>query len=279
MKNFKIAAIAMIFSTALFYSCSTEDVVNEDDIPEEVLSMLEKAGYETSDVIKSYEDDGTFNGYIVENDLLITPETVADLKEFQGLPEVEQYSTNNLVTGLPRVITVFMPTGRKGFGSAEQAALDEAISRFNAEGLEITFQRTTSNNADIDFVKLSKRDERRGVLGSAGFPTSNGNPFGTIRLSTILQSSFGVSVNGIATIVAHEMGHCIGFRHTDYFDRSISCGGAPSNEGDAGIGANLIPGTPSGADLQGNGSWMLACTDGSNRPFTNGDVTALTFLY
>ena len=269
----------MIFSTALFYSCSTEDVVNEDDIPEEVLSMLEKAGYETSDVIKSYEDDGTFNGYIVENDLLITPETVADLKEFQGLPEVEQYSTNNLVTGLPRVITVFMPTGRKGFGSAEQAALDEAISRFNAEGLEITFQRTTSNNADIDFVKLSKRDERRGVLGSAGFPTSNGNPFGTIRLSTILQSSFGVSVNGIATIVAHEMGHCIGFRHTDYFDRSISCGGAPSNEGDAGIGANLIPGTPSGADLQGNGSWMLACTDGSNRPFTNGDVTALTFLY
>lgn len=74
------------------------------------------------------------------------------------------------------------------------------------------------------------------------------------------------------------MGHCIGFRHTDYFDRSISCGGSPSNEGTAGVGANLISGTPSGASLA-DASWMLSCTDGSNRPFNSDDVTALNFLY
>ena len=98
-------------------------------------------------------------------------------------------------------------------------------------------------------------------------------------MSGILESSYGLSTDGIATIIAHEMGHCIGFRHTDYFDRSISCGGGTSNEGDGGVGANHIPGTPTGADLQGNGSWMLACTDGSNRDFTNADVTALNYLY
>ena len=74
------------------------------------------------------------------------------------------------------------------------------------------------------------------------------------------------------------MGHCIGFRHTDYFDRSISCGGAPSNEGSAGVGANHIPGTPTGATLA-DLSWMLACTDGGNRPFNNDDQTALDYLY
>lgn len=97
-------------------------------------------------------------------------------------------------------------------------------------------------------------------------------------MSGVLESSYGLSTNGIASIIAHEMGHCIGFRHTDYFDRSISCGGGTSNEGDGGVGANHIPGTPTGASLNAQ-SWMLSCTDGSDRPFNNDDQTALDYLY
>lgn len=278
MKKINILLIALTLGAFTFYSCSTEEPVNQDEVSPEVLNMLSEAGYSTDGVIMSYDDNNNFLGYIVENDLLITEDALGNLQSFD--PQTEQYSTNNLVTGLPRVITVYMPTGRNGYSSGEQAGLDEAIRRFNAENLQITFQRTSnSTGADITFQRLSKRDERRGVLGSAGFPTSGGDPFGTIRMSGILESQFGLSTNGIATIMAHEMGHCIGFRHTDFFDRSISCGGAPTNEGTAGVGANHIPGTTTGADLQGNGSWMLACTDGSNRPFTNDDVTALNFLY
>jgi len=38
------------------------------------------------------------------------------------------------------------------------------------------------------------------------------------------------SLNGppaytIVSVIAHEAGHCIGFRHTDCMDRSYSCGG------------------------------------------------------
>src|SRR5699024_4807462 len=84
-------------------------------------------------------------------------------------------------------------------------------------------------------------------------------------------------INYAATIIAHEVGHCIGFRHTDYMDRSYSCGGAYSNEGASTVGAIQIPGTPSGPDA---GSWMLACIgSGQNRYFNKNDVTALGYLY
>ena len=97
-------------------------------------------------------------------------------------------------------------------------------------------------------------------------------------MSGVLESTYHLTVNGIATIMAHEMGHCIGFRHTDYYNRAISCGGSVSDEGASTVGANLIPGTPSTATLAAQ-SWMLACTDGSNRFFNSDDKTALNFLY
>ena len=118
-----------------------------------------------------------------------------------------------------------------------------------------------------------------GVLGrSSGFPDAYGNPALIITLNS-QPGTFGSnpSVKWLGTIIAHEMGHTIGFRHTDYRNRAFSCGGLRSNEGQAGVGAIWIPGTPTGP--QDPGSWMLACTDGSNRPFNPNDIIALNFLY
>jgi hypothetical protein len=178
-----------------------------------------------------------------------------------------------LVTGLPRTITVYMPTT---FSTANFAAVDEAIRRYNAQNLGLVFQRVTTSSASIVFSRLTRSQERQGILGSSGFPTAAGNPYGVIKMSGVLESTYHLTVNGIATIMAHEMGHCIGFRHTDYYNRAISCGGSVSNEGASTVGANLIPGTPATAAAK---SWMLACTDGSDRPFNNDDKTALNYLY
>lgn len=277
-KLLSVALVATMSAGLIFTACQQENIGEEIAVPESVVAALDNLGFDGKSAFVS--GDGI--GYIVENDIYLTDADIQNMTEAKTIDviDTEQYSTNNLVTGAPRVITLYMGGGRKGFPSGMQAGLDEAIARFNAENLGLTFTRTSdSRSADIVFKRLSRRDERRGVLGSAGFPTSGGDPYGEIKMSGILESSYGLSTDGIATIIAHEMGHCIGFRHTDYFDRSISCGGSTANEGDGGVGANHIPGTPTGADLAGNGSWMLACTDGSDRPFTQNDKTALEYLY
>jgi len=279
MRKTNYLAVFTLAVSVLFVSCEQQNdaVVTQDEVSESVLAALTNAGFDVTQQAPIKFDDG----YLVEGDIYIPAADLASLNEGSRLAVEEQYSTNNLVsTGGSRTITMYAPEGgRNGYSSGMIAGLDLAISRYNAQNLAISFQRvTSSSNADIVMTRLKKGEERQGILGSAGFPTSSGDPYGEIKMSGILESSYGLSTAGIATIIAHEMGHCIGFRHTDYFNRSISCGGSASNEGTAGVGANHIPGTPTGATASAK-SWMLACTDGGDRPFNNDDRTALNYLY
>jgi hypothetical protein len=272
MKKFNSLLIVSAFTAGMFYSCDNAEVKpTEEPVSSAVLSQIQGLGFSTEGVIH-FED-----GYLIENDIYLNDADLASMKKGEQIPTLEQYSTNELVCG-PRTITVYAPEGgRNGYSAGMIAGLDLAISRYNAMNISLTFQRVTSSSADIVYTRLKKGDERRGILGSAGFPT-NCNPYGEIKMSGILESSYGLSTGGIATIMGHEMGHCIGFRHTDFFDRSVSCGGSASNEGTSGVGANHIPGTPTGATASAK-SWMLACTDGGDRPFNNDDKTALNYLY
>lgn len=269
--------LALFVGLALItFSCQKEksDLAAEV-IPQKVIDQLTHMGF-NPDGIERVEA-----GYRIERDIIITEEFLNSTPDLHFVPSLEQYSTNNLVsTNGNRVITIYAPEGgSKGYSPGMIAGLDEAIRRYNAEGLEISFQRVTSKGgADISMTRLSLIDEASGVLGSAGFPSRGGDPYREIKMSGVLESSYGLNKDEIGTIIAHEMGHCIGFRHTDYFDRSISCGGSTANEGEGRYGANRIPGTPAGATYQAQ-SFMLSCTDGSDRPFNNDDKTALNFLY
>lgn len=264
--------IAVVFFT---FSCQQkkENTAPKNEVPAEVLVQVKQMGFSDEGVIKAD------NGYIVEGDIFIPTRRLGE-KPAQNIilraGNQEQYHTTNTVASNGgRVITVYMGSG---FDATYSAGLDEAVSRYNALNLDLTFQRVNSSaGADIKFTTLSFWLEWFGVLGSAGFPENN-NPFGEIKMSRKLISTYGYTADGIATVMAHEMGHCIGFRHTDYMDRSISCGGSTNDEGDGGVGAIHIPGTPTNATVAA-GSWMLACSGGGNRDFNADDITALKWMY
>ena len=269
MKALKtLAPLAMLAATTLSLSSCQEkaNIEVKDQISESTIDQIKALGFTAAGARE------TADGVVVEGDILLTKEMLASKPE-QSLLRVgqdEQYRTTNLVSRLPRVLTVSVSSQ---FPSGYTQAADEAIRRYNALGLRITMRRITSGTADLPITYSANLGP--GVLGqSGGFP-SNGNPAPGFKLAP---SVIGArSINNVATIMAHEMGHCIGFRHTDYFNRAYSCGGAASNEGASTIGAILIPGTPSGADPN---SWMLACIGASaDRPFNANDQTALNYVY
>jgi hypothetical protein len=280
MKKAVLFLALLMVSSGVFISCSdSADQTSANPVSEETMARLTNLGFDVKNFVPIKFD----NGYLVEGDIYLTDADISSMTGGSRVAVAEQYRTNNLVntSGGVRTISMYAQSGTCNtcYSAGMIAGLDEAIARYNAEGLNIRFVRqTSSTGANIVMTRLRKGEEAQGILGSAGFPTNSGNPYGQIKMSGVLESKYGLSTGGIATIIAHEMGHCVGFRHTDYFDRSISCGGGTSNEGASTVGAVHVPGTPTGATLSAK-SWMLACTDGGNRPFNNDDKTALNYLY
>ena len=260
--SIKISLILSLIIIAVACKKSAQ-TVKEETVSKEVLDRIYALGFSNKNV-QVHED-----GYLVEGDIVLSEQEIygvpGELKLLR-IGSEEQYRTTNLVTGLPRNITVSISNK---LPSSYVAALDEALARYNAQGLRITFSRVSSG-ATISLVRGNGN-----FLASAGFPTSGGNPYSQVKVNS---NAIGNQPQAtVASIIAHEIGHCIGFRHTDYMNRAYSCGGQPVNEGASTVGAILIPGTPAGPDPN---SWMLSCIgSGQNRPFNNNDKTALSVLY
>lgn len=257
----KLLSMATIAMVGTMISCQEDGLTKSNEISSDELAAIGALGFTTQGAQRV---DG---GYLVEGDIMLHDH---DLKQGYGdakylvIANTEQYRTTNLVNG-PREITVSV---NSKLPSSYVSATDEAIRRYNAQNLTITFRRI-SGDADIDITSAGGN-----FLASAGFP-SGGNPYGQVKVNT--RAIGNQPLGTVASIIAHEIGHCIGFRHTDYMDRSYSCGGAATNEGASSVGAIHIPGTPTGPDAN---SWMLSCIGaGDDRPFNANDRTALGYLY
>ncbi|WP_316848252.1 M57 family metalloprotease [Pedobacter psychrodurus] len=269
-----IAALCLLFTT--LYSCksnNTENAVeNKTDISADKLSQIKSLGFSTDNVRKIDE------GYLVEGDILLTEDNLTETSTGANLniAETEQYRTTNIVKSLPRVVTVSVTNLPQVYSDA----VNTMISRYNSLGLRLTFQRASgSAKGNIDIVGFNEGPSGGFItLGSSGFPTSSGAPFNKVKMNTNA-AAYGANPNllYLASVLQHEVGHCIGFRHTDYMNRAFSCGASGAgNEGASNVGAVRIPGTPSSPDAA---SFMLACSNGGNRTFNANDVIAINYLY
>ena len=267
MKRMMKTLLLLLIAGVTIISCKKEANPVQEEISQETLTKIYNHGFGTTDVQRVKD------GYLVEGDIILTEEFLNTVPggHFLRIANEEQYRTTNLVSA-PRAITVSLDNKLSSKPGYPQA-LQEMVDRYDAENLLLDFQ-VVSSGGDIRFINANGP-----YLASAGFPSSSGAPYGQVKVYSrnIGSGTSSTFIDFLATILAHEAGHCIGFRHTDFMDRSFSCGGAPTNEGASSIGAIHIPGTPTEPV---NGSWMLSCIGrNQNRPFNNSDKVALDYLY
>jgi len=275
---FKKSLLSLSVCTLLFTSCEKEENYEQADQNSDLTrakAYAEKIGYNPEHI--SISDfvfpDGTSEERIyIEDDIALTEADFYALEDMNSI--AKQYRTTNLVTGTNRTIDVIGYTGGGGQGltNTQRTALQWAVDNYNRlSGVSLTFRLTFGTDYQDKDMVIYRNPSNSGAGGSAGFPSS-GRPNKFVQLYAGMDA-YDTNVN--EHVITHEIGHSVGFRHTDFFSRA-SCG-QNTNEGDGGVGAIRVPGTPSGYDAT---SVMLACF-GANEDgeFGSNDIIALQDMY
>ena len=213
-------------------------------------------------------DGHTEEGYLVGGCIRMTKEELTAQAELNASGD-KQYATNNLVNRI-NTINVVGYTGR-GYNltSKMQTALRWAVNNYNRINTNKQFNLRFGADTNADIV-VYRNVNNNGAGGVAGFP-SNGRPYKWVQIYAGMEN---YDTNTNEHVITHEIGHCMGLRHTDYATRR-SCN--QSGEGAGRDGANYIPGTPRGYDAN---SIMLACFgSGEDGEFGFYDRVALEYLY
>lgn len=256
---------------------------SDDKISDEVKAQFVKLGYDVRDLTLIPEDnpftkDTGQQNYLLQGDIVITPQALQEMManvdhtgsegKQNSRPNEEQYRTPNLVSGSPgRTIRVL----GLNLDAKMQTGLTYTVANYNALygssfGLKFSLIFSSSPLA----ISVSDIVVSQG-LDQSGYP-SGGNPYKWVKI----MAGTG-TLDELEHRMTHHIGHCLGLRHSDYFNTALSCGGSPVNEGSAGVGAIYVPGTPVGYDPN---SLMNKCHSASTTgEFGAFDITALKYLY
>lgn len=231
MKNHIILFICINF----MFSCNISDLEENDiekvvstGITDEALSkFIIASGFDSTKVT----DHGDF--YLIEECIIIDKKALNEgrydvLKQF---PENAHARTTNLVGGNPGInktirvkIDSSIPTSGVDNWRTE---IQQALQDYNSiRNFRLKFQLVTTGSYDI-LIRAAYPNEfgsiHNSVIAAASWPT-NGNPGNSIAINLTFNNNWTVPSAVKRYNINHEIGHCLGFRHTNW-----SLVGEPAN--------------------------------------------------
>jgi hypothetical protein len=296
-----------VLGLSLFISCSTDSdsletnsdpeiaafELNSRQLPSDVEEAIISSGLNPSNY--QYKEFNLLQG--MNRAVIVTSEDIAYSKEeFMNMlsnndePLSKQYATEFLVnTNTYSVINLYVYVGADEFGLTPGAVqgVEDAVNNWNTNKFiptSIKFDITIGTDQNYDtnvFETVIVSDPSAGGFGGfAEFPRSNNSPGSFVVISPDANQFASQLPNAIKHLITHELGHTIGFRHTDWDTRRSCVEAGLADQEVSEESANYIFGTPPTFFYQSN-SIMNACfnintTSGELNVFDSG---ALFNLY
>jgi hypothetical protein len=225
MNRVRAVMFGMVTAATLLSGCS-DDSSTAGPSNDPLVNQLISLGFRRDMIV----DRGDY--FLVEGDIEIPKRSVAELVEGErGIRPDFQWRTTTIV-GAAQVQNIKVNLTGLGSQPAWQTAARQAIAEWNR--LSCTSVNLVEGTpAQITF---STYTDANNIAAIASFPTLGGAPGPTIRVNT----NYIFTPNNSSTKLrnmAHEIGHTLGLRHTNW---------ASLNESSS--NAVHIPGTPTGTD-------------------------------
>lgn len=219
----KIISIVFVF-VVIISSCKKEDVLVEEknqeklnfsavDITEADLSKID---FLVNEMKFSKENIKILDNYIiVDNDILFDRNNFWELykqKSFDESTEKTHYKQNYLVTKISTISVVVTPGAVSWLSIVQSAASawNSLNGRISFSVISSSTMTTTGINVVSAYVTNSPN-----VIAAGSFVTSNGYPGNNLIINKSFTGTLTSSEKKMA--IVHELGHCIGFYHTDGF--------------------------------------------------------------